>query len=216
MSQGVEYAFSRQKELFDQTVAVSMMPFAFGARIVLSHALREQPGEDSNPEFDQERSGADGVPFDVHKFRTFVTGTREPLGRTAEVFRWYGFDELLQARNILQGDMSVTGYRPIPAAEEEAIFDSANSGLLVDAWKRIVRPTKPGILSTFSLRNHRHPEKVANMIRLAPLKLALDIDDVFRGSLESDIAFMAAAFKTLAIGGAPQEAVTDPAPNPPT
>ena len=74
--------------------------------------------------FKQKRAGKDGNPFVFYKFRT-MTNDAAPFGpspksmldsrltKTGRILREYSLDELPQLFNILKGDMSVVGPRPL-------------------------------------------------------------------------------------------------------
>jgi undecaprenyl phosphate N,N'-diacetylbacillosamine 1-phosphate transferase len=74
--------------------------------------------------FRQERAGKDGVPFIFYKFRTMTVDAdpygnspksgRDPrLTKIGRILREYSLDELLQLFNILKGEMSFVGPRPL-------------------------------------------------------------------------------------------------------
>ncbi len=104
----------------------------------------ESPG---SPIYRQRRIGRGGVPFEVIKLRTMVTGA-ERMGaglavdaedpritRVGNFLRHTAIDELPQLVNVLRGDMSLIGPRPTLPQQVEA-YDERQRGRLA---------IKPGI-----------------------------------------------------------------------
>lgn len=93
--------------------------------------------------FLQERVGRDGVPFRIVKLRTMkdevVTGPGRWLRAT-------GIDEVPQFLNVLRGEMSVVGPRPLTRADLERLgFDR-------DPLRATVRPGITGPAQVFAPR----------------------------------------------------------------
>lgn len=89
--------------------------------------------EDGGPVFyGQERSGVNGVPFDVRKFRSMIPDAEAVVGalqasehdpritRVGRLLRATAMDELPQLWNIFRGDMSFVGPRALRPGEIEA------------------------------------------------------------------------------------------------
>ena len=110
------------KRLFDVIVSffavVILSPALFFLIILIRFTSKGQAV------FRQERAGKGGKPFVFYKFRTMridadpfgaspKSGDDPRLTRTGKFLREYSLDELPQLFNILKGDMSVIGPRPL-------------------------------------------------------------------------------------------------------
>ncbi|MBN1946985.1 MAG: sugar transferase [Bradymonadales bacterium] len=134
--------------------------------------------------FTQTRAGYKGRPFKMVKFRTMVhrpdhlqptTWTRseeEAITRIGSLLRDYGLDELPQVINILKGEMSVIGPRPL-LPEQVAEFDPVQRRML---------DMKPGVLSLAAIKGRRAipPEQ----------RIAYQVEYVDRWSLLLDLQIL--------------------------
>lgn len=128
--------------------------------------------------FIQPRLGKEGRIFKMWKFRTLSVDDAKPLQERRFIFgdllRKTNMDELPQLWNVLKGEMSIVGPRPLPV-EYDALFSS-------DQRKRFM--VKPG-LTGWAQVNGRHSiawkEKLAlDQYYVQNVSLMLDIRIIFK------------------------------------
>lgn len=124
--------------------------------------------EDGGPVFyGQERSGVNGVPFDVRKFRSMIPDAEAAVGalqaaehdpritRVGRLLRATAMDELPQLWNIFRGDMSFVGPRALRPGEIEV--GGAGLERLEDvpgfAERSRVRPGLTGLAQVYAARD---------------------------------------------------------------
>ena len=129
--------------------------------------------------FCQQRSGQNGAPFTLYKFRTMVTNaeqfkheleamnemsgpvfkvTNDPrITRVGKWLRRYSLDELPQFFNVLRGDMSLVGPRPLPVDEVKRFNDLAHRRRL---------SVKPGITCLWQISGRNQIADFKEWVRL--------------------------------------------------
>ncbi len=129
--------------------------------------------------FRQFRSGLNGQPFVIYKFRTMVTNaeqfqhelaamnemsgpvfkvTRDP--RITPVGKWlrkFSLDELPQLVNVLRGEMSLVGPRPLPVDEVKRFNDLAHRRRL---------SVKPGLTCLWQVSGRNNVTDFRDWVRL--------------------------------------------------
>jgi lipopolysaccharide/colanic/teichoic acid biosynthesis glycosyltransferase len=112
----------RGKRALDVTVASALLALSSPALALAALLIRLETH--GHPIYRQRRVGRDGVPFELYKLRTMVSGA-ETMGaglalsegdsritRLGAVLRRTSMDELPNLVNVLRGDMSIVGPRP--------------------------------------------------------------------------------------------------------
>jgi lipopolysaccharide/colanic/teichoic acid biosynthesis glycosyltransferase len=169
---------STAKRLFDVVGAAAGLLVFSPVLAVLAAAILV---EDGRPVlFRQLRLGRDRRPFTIVKFRTMTDGRITRVGR---VMRATGLDELPQFVNILRGDMSAVGPRPLADTDVQRLgwtvprFDFR--------WR--VLPGLTGLAQVMGAPSGRH-------------SASLDRWYVGYGSLSLDVRLVALSFAINALG----------------
>jgi exopolysaccharide biosynthesis polyprenyl glycosylphosphotransferase len=146
--------------------------------------------------FRQQRSGLNGAPFTLYKFRTMVTNAEQfkheleamnemrgpvfkvtndpritPFGK---ILRRYSLDELPQVFNVLRGEMSLVGPRPLPVDEVRRFNDLAHRRRL---------SVKPGITCLWQVQGRNQISDFRDWVRL-------DLEYIDNWSLWLDIKIL--------------------------
>jgi lipopolysaccharide/colanic/teichoic acid biosynthesis glycosyltransferase len=175
-------------------VAGALLGLLLLAPVLLTVALAVRITSPGPAIFRQRRAGRDHRPFVMWKFRTMVEEAdrmRDELiaqlpedewldlehdprvTRLGRILRRCSLDELPQLVNVLRGDMSLVGPRPLPLDEHERI----------PAWAAARVDVRPGLTG---------PWQVAGRERIGFLDmLRLDCEYVGRQSLWEDLKILA-------------------------
>lgn len=103
------------KRLFELALIVILAPIWIPVALIV--ALLVLFGLGRPVLFRQERAGKGGVPFLIFKFRTMREGDgsdAERLTRFGRFLRASSLDELPELWNVVKGEMSLVGPRPLP------------------------------------------------------------------------------------------------------
>ncbi|MEJ2643960.1 MAG: TIGR03013 family PEP-CTERM/XrtA system glycosyltransferase [Gammaproteobacteria bacterium] len=115
---------SAAKRLFDVTASLILLPIALPVMGLVALAIFVESGGKGPVLFRQVRSGENGAPFEIIKFRSMgIDAEKDGVARWAQrndsritrvgaVIRKARLDELPQLFNVLRGEMSFVGPRP--------------------------------------------------------------------------------------------------------
>jgi exopolysaccharide biosynthesis polyprenyl glycosylphosphotransferase len=183
---GWQYAVKRISDvIFSSVVLLCLLPVFAVIAILIKH-------EDGGPVFfSQVRIGRNGKLFRIHKFRSMCVDAEAKLAelrhlneaegllfkitsdpritKIGRVLRKFSLDELPQFWDVLMGNMSIVGPRPLPMNESDQYSDADLRRLL----------TKPGITGLWQV-NGRSDLSWEESIRL-------DLHYVENWSLLSDV-----------------------------
>ena len=103
------------KRFLDVFLILVSAPFWLPVAGIVALAVRAKLGRPVL--FAQDRAGLNGRPFTLYKFRSMREGEgsdEERLTRFGRVLRSTSLDELPELWNVLKGEMSLVGPRPLP------------------------------------------------------------------------------------------------------
>ncbi len=127
----------------------------------------------------QPRAGRGGRSFPLLKFRTMMPG-REAVTPVGRWLRETALDELPQLLNILRGELSFVGPRPLVAHEAAAVAGMPGGDLRATVT--------PGLAGLAQLYGGKHPDPSA--------RLALDLAYVRHGGWWWDVRIVCGAVMT--------------------
>ncbi|GAB2177295.1 exopolysaccharide biosynthesis polyprenyl glycosylphosphotransferase [Dongia sp. agr-C8] len=182
------------KDLFDRSLAALLLLLL--APLLLMLALGVKLSGSGPVFFRQERHGLGNRVFRVLKFRTMRTALHDPSGRRqterndprvtpfGALLRRTSLDELPQLINVLKGDMSLVGPRPLPL--QMRVDDRLNYEIVAEyAFRHRV---KPGITGLAQVKGHRGAVSTAEALKS---RIAYDLYYIDHWSLWLDLKILA-------------------------
>jgi exopolysaccharide biosynthesis polyprenyl glycosylphosphotransferase len=156
--------------------------------------------------FRQQRSGINGRPFTIYKFRTMVTNaeqlkhelaamnemsgpvfkvTNDPrVTGVGKFLRKYSLDEFPQLFNVLRGEMSLVGPRPLPVDEVKRFHDLAHRRRL---------SVKPGLTCLWQVSGRNNVRDFREWVRL-------DLEYIDNWSLWLDLKILLQTLPVVLLG----------------
>lgn len=196
MKTGLEYAGSSDKRAVDVVVATAMRPMSHGVSSFLRRAIDCYPQDRTQQTVSEVRIGQGEAVFEIKKLFINVEG-KQPISPLAGFLGQLGIDELAQYRNILAGEMSAVGYRPLVPEVRQRILNDAPASVAKD-WREVVPLTRPGVFSSFSIDLH---SGAVGEDYESEFRLRTEIDDVLNGSVSYDMALIGRAITSAGING---------------
>jgi len=184
------YYYSIQKRVFDLTLSLILLIFLFPLFLVLAVCIVIDDGYPVI--FKQKRMGKHKKDFTIFKFRTMKKGSEKkqasfqkinqapyPMFKIEDDPRFtnlgsllskLGIDELPQIINILKGEMSFIGPRPLPTYESKKLDETWDFRYTV----------KPGIISEWALNKDRYKSlKKWKALEINSFKKGSSINDMY-------------------------------------
>jgi exopolysaccharide biosynthesis polyprenyl glycosylphosphotransferase len=187
-------------------LSVSFILLAVGWPLLLLVALIIRLTSPGPVLFRQQRSGLNGRPFTMYKFRSMVTNAEQlkqelaafnemegpvfkvshdprvtPFGR---FMRKFSIDEAPQLINVLRGEMSLVGPRPLPVDEVKRFSDLAHRRRL---------SVKPGITCLWQISGRNEIKSFSDWVRL-------DLEYIDNWSLWLDLKILLRTIPVVLLG----------------
>lgn len=103
--------YCRAKRLLDVIISAAVLALLLIPMAVIGAAVYFD--DHGTVFFTQNRVGMHGKLFRIYKFRTMTEGAQQNVTRVGRILRRLSLDELPQLYNIIRGDMSLIGPRPL-------------------------------------------------------------------------------------------------------
>lgn len=191
------------KRLFDLVAALAGLLLLLPVLIVIALVIRVSDGA---PVLYREiRLGRNGLPFVILKFRTLNTGSviepriaPEDDPRISDVGRWlrhWRLDEFPTLLNVIRGEMSLVGPRPLPAAVAEHLSEHE---------RKVIFSVRPGItdaaaihfLAEDAVLAGREDAQAIYFQRLFPARIKMAMASIDTAGFWSDLQVLV---RTLAL-----------------
>lgn len=190
-----EYLLSQTKRNLDLIGSVALLGFS-SPLMMVAGAISAFDTFPMGPIFKQERVGLDSTKFNVYKIRTInnpdeaqnptVEGTFHPnASMVGMLMRKSGIDELPQLLNVVKGDMSLVGPRPLVQPEINRL--KSISKTLFNQWFEVYSSIKPGISGPSQIFRKQHK---VNTNEVWEETMRLDIDYANNASLPLDLKIL--------------------------
>ena len=192
------------KQLLDLVGSVVLLLFFAVPMLIIALAIKLT--SKGPVMFRQQRSGLNGSPFSIFKFRTMMTNAEQfkhelaamnemsgpvfkvtndpritPLGK---ILRKYSLDELPQLINVLRGEMSLVGPRPLPVDEVRRFNDLAHRRRL---------SVKPGLTCLWQVSGRNKISDFKDWVRL-------DLQYIDNWSIWLDLAILLRTVPVVLLG----------------
>lgn len=147
---------SPEKRREDIAITIGLLPTAISVVGASAAALAAESRK--NPFFKQQRPGKDSVPFGMHKLNTLDCDPKESVlyhgyddpraTKVGKFLRRTGFDEIPQFINVLKGDMSIVGVRPLEQRTIDLMQEVLDRSDYQE-WHQAYVSARPGLVCLF-------------------------------------------------------------------